>query len=540
MTLTTPWTRADTWCAVLLAAIAAAAVALSITAQPVGVFQDDGMYVVLARSIAEGDGYRFTNLPNAPHGIHYPPLYPLWLALLWKLGPSFPANVQLFKLGNALLLGLGAVGSFVAARRWLGFGTWSSALLALAGAVCAPLVWLSAMVLSEPAFLAALFPVLFLAERSAKEGSRRLVLVAAAAAGVLALLRSLGMFIVPALALALVLQRRWRDAVLALLVGGVVLLPWQLFTSLHADEVLPAFVGKYGSYFGWVMDGIREGGFAFVAAVLKVNARHSAEFLTGSFGLAATHWMVRTIVAVLLLGLLALGARDLWRRVPVTSGFLACYLAVVLLWPFPPHRFFWGIMPLLVFTAALGIRQLYMALPQQARPQRVVLVAVTATLLVLYARPNWIGKPRWDVADEEAVVADRSRAVSQWVSRHTRPDDIIATEDDVLIHLYTGRRAVPIATFTPNEHLQPQTTAYSSATLDTLLRTYPIRWVMPVSIMHINTALALTKQQPTILELRHALSVGAVFEHVRGSSAARIIDSHEATMLSRAQSRGSQ
>ena len=34
----------------------------------VGVFHDDAMYVILAKSLATGQGYRFLNLPGAPAG----------------------------------------------------------------------------------------------------------------------------------------------------------------------------------------------------------------------------------------------------------------------------------------------------------------------------------------------------------------------------------------------------------------------------------------------------------------------------------------
>ena len=32
------------------------------------------------------------NMPGAPHATHFPPGYPLLLAALWKLLPSFPDN----------------------------------------------------------------------------------------------------------------------------------------------------------------------------------------------------------------------------------------------------------------------------------------------------------------------------------------------------------------------------------------------------------------------------------------------------------------
>ena len=40
---------------------------------------------ILARALAEGDGYRFTQMPGAPRATHYPPGYPLFLAALWTI-----------------------------------------------------------------------------------------------------------------------------------------------------------------------------------------------------------------------------------------------------------------------------------------------------------------------------------------------------------------------------------------------------------------------------------------------------------------------
>ena len=74
----------------------------------VGVFYDDGIYVTAAKALAQGLGYHNIHLPGAPPIVHYPPLYPLWLSLLWRLWPQFPANVALFALGDAAFLGLAA------------------------------------------------------------------------------------------------------------------------------------------------------------------------------------------------------------------------------------------------------------------------------------------------------------------------------------------------------------------------------------------------------------------------------------------------
>ena len=51
-----------------------------------GSFQDDGIYVVTAKSLAEGRGYRLIHLPGEPAQTKYPILYPAMLAAVWTPG----------------------------------------------------------------------------------------------------------------------------------------------------------------------------------------------------------------------------------------------------------------------------------------------------------------------------------------------------------------------------------------------------------------------------------------------------------------------
>ena len=107
----------ERWMPLILAVLASLFVVLSIEPFPVGVFQDDGIYYVLGKSLATGQGYRYLHLPDAPNATHYPPLYPLLLAGFWKLAPTFPANVTVFKFVNAALTALVAIGAWRFARR---------------------------------------------------------------------------------------------------------------------------------------------------------------------------------------------------------------------------------------------------------------------------------------------------------------------------------------------------------------------------------------------------------------------------------------
>ena len=62
-----------------------------VDALPVGVVADDAFYVILARSLAMGQGYHALNLPGDP-AERFPPGYPALLALLSFVAPASPAT----------------------------------------------------------------------------------------------------------------------------------------------------------------------------------------------------------------------------------------------------------------------------------------------------------------------------------------------------------------------------------------------------------------------------------------------------------------
>jgi hypothetical protein len=126
---------------------------------PVGVVHDDAMYVILARALASGQGYRYLNLPGLPAATHFPPGYPALLAAVSWMAPAFPANVVVFKALNAVFLAAAAVLVVRFARERAIGSAWALGLGA-ASAVSIPLLVLGSMVLSEPLFLALLLALL--------------------------------------------------------------------------------------------------------------------------------------------------------------------------------------------------------------------------------------------------------------------------------------------------------------------------------------------------------------------------------------------
>src|SRR5437764_15281651 len=134
----------------LAAALAIAAGLVAVNNLPVGGFFDDAFYVILAKSLATGHGYRNLNLPGAPLATHYPPGYPLFLAALWRLWPTFPDNVVLFKGANAVLLGASTAGAIALARARFRLTTPVATAVVVLGTLSIPLLSFGTVLFSEP------------------------------------------------------------------------------------------------------------------------------------------------------------------------------------------------------------------------------------------------------------------------------------------------------------------------------------------------------------------------------------------------------
>jgi hypothetical protein len=524
---------------------------LAIGPWPVGVFQDDGIYAVLAKSLATGEGYRYLNMPGAPNATHYPPAYPLLLAVLWKAYPHFPQNVTLFKFANAVLLGGAAALFWTLARHRLGMGPRASALSVLCFSACAPVVLLTVMVLSEPMFLCALAAVLLACERAAATGRGRDAVVAGAAAAALAMVRTLGIVVVPATCLVLVARRQWRPAIVLGATAVAFSLPWQLWVSAHAAEVPPIYLGKYGSYLGWLVEAVRTDGLVFLRDVAWANLKSLVAQGWASTATDTLPAVVRNATSIALALFFGVGMGALARRAAVVALFLVFYLSIVVIWPFAPARFTWGVWPLVGIVYGLAVVTVWEWVSARGAPPNInmttgdgvafikplpasssdsdamrlarrslggaALVAL-ALLLVGYGGYNYLGVTRdwWGVV--QGSVANRARPLAEWVVANTDTNAVLATDDDVLIHLYTGRRAIPNGAFTPQEHLVAQTPAFATSSLRTILDTYRVDYVLASTQYGTFAVRGLVQAQPPRLRVVRALSSGAVFAPLAASA----------------------
>lgn len=496
---------------VLVCALALAAGLAVVEAYPVGVVHDDAMYVILARSLASGEGYRFLNLPGTPAATHFPPGYPALLALVSSIAPAFPANVLVFKALNALFLAAAAVLIARFARRRAAGDIWSLALGAVT-AVSIPLLVLGSMVLSEPFFLALLL-LLLPALESLIESRTSLWRVAGlgAAIGACTLVRSHGIALLPAAVVALLLRRRWRDAVVLAVAAVGCLLPWQLWSAAHSGRLPAPLLGNYDSYVGWWVRGLRVDGVGMIPATLAKTVPEALDMLAVLFSpLRGTMAHGATLAA---LGALAgVGGWSVRRRMPVTLLFLAVYLTIVLVWPFNPSRFVWGIWPLLLMLVIAGAHVAAARSGRFTQPVCVALLASFAWVVVGYGSYELRGaRGSWWSSIARANTRRIAPAV-QWTLANTAPNEVLAAEDEGAIYLYTGRASVPVFSFTTAQYLRDHSAAENAAEgLGPILSAYPVHTVVVGSRKTVDAADFLVNSPTPRLALRADFPGGVAY-----------------------------
>ena len=453
---------------VLLVALA------NITSHLIGVFFDDAIYALVGKAIAEGQGFVYPQLPGTPPAIHYPPAFPLLLAFVWKIAPPFPDSTMWFKVVNPIVLGVAAWGATRLAIRTLGWTPLAAAGVVLLGFVSVPTLVLTSVLLSEPLFLATLFPALLSASGLVERGGVKWAVLAGIATAVLVLTRTVGGVILPAVVLALLWDRRWREIAIYVPVAIALLMPWQMFVWKYAPGFPDPLRGSYGPYLEWVVGGYREGGSALVLGVISKNITDAWSFL-GIFFSPLVRF-ARPAAAVLVIvsaafGVIA-GLTD--RRARVLALTTGGYLVVVFAWPYQIERFLWGAWPLLVLIAGYGMWRAYQALRSSPRPAFAWgVVGVAAFLAIGHATYSGRGLVKGWAGSASKRMTDRMLpAVRYAIGEPRLRGKLIASDIAPVLALYTGERAISLDILQVTDHLAEKSIPERAAVISVLDRAF--------------------------------------------------------------------
>lgn len=417
-----------------------------------GIYHDDGLYYVTAKSLAEGGGHRIASLPEAPAQTKYPPVWPLVLSGVWRLNPEFPGNLPLAMLVCWLVL------PAMLAVVWLwyseiGLDRRMMVVLVVWLAVNPVVVFFALMPMSELLFTTLLMGAIVAAERATTRGRS---VAWAAAAGLLAALtvltRSSGLPLLGTVPLILFWHRRWRSA--AVFVGTMVPLIglWFVWKAGNPVETKDLTVMYYRNYLAYHLANTVLSDLPSIVLRNFVSLIEAiGEIVLYTCGVVNRNAIfLRVLAFVAMSGMVRLTLRT---RAWHLAAFSVAYLMILLQWHGPPDdRFLVTLAPFILAGFATELLHLWDQVRKVwktgARGQRVAAGAIVAVVLVagplLVVRGIGAGLSHYipSVLATQKSVLIASKATYEWIRNNTPPTARFIACDDPLLYLYTGRQAV--------------------------------------------------------------------------------------------------
>ena len=417
---------------------------------PAGVWHDDGVYMMIGKSLSQGDGLRYSGVVDAPPAAKFPPLYPAFLAVLWALTGGIGAVTFL-----AEILNLGMMAASGALLAWAlhvhGKVEQRAAIAAgLLAFVSADVLRIALIPLSEPLFIVILMACL----AAWGPATRRDLPRAGALAGLLVLLvlsRTAGAAVVVAFAIALLLRVGVRRALMTIAPSVVVMAAWGAWASRQAREIPDGLSDILGPYMGWLLGQMLGGPVAFISRLpghaLDVGERVAVLVLPGLGGT----WLWLAAIPLLAFGLV--GARRLHRDLPPVPWIVGTYLLLLLVWPYVDRRLVSPLHPLVVACVIAGAVEAW----QRLRPGHIRNAVIGLAIL-------WMGSytvlSAGRIARGWPVSAYRLRsdalATALESLENTAPSDAVVGAPELwpALHLHGGWTVVPSALFAPGASVE--------------------------------------------------------------------------------------
>jgi hypothetical protein len=429
-----------------------------------GAFHDDAIYLVSAKSLAEGHGYRILSLPGQPYQTKYPPLFPALLALIWKWNPSFPANLHW--AGFFMWLVLPAYLLLVRAllKQYQFRPAEQSVMCVIAGLnpVCA---LLSFSVMPELFFTSLLLLSLLLAERSGAWSGIAAALSYLTRAAALPLL-----FSVP---FSLAIRKQYRQALIFTSAMLPAVAGWQLWAWRHMGSSHDLVTMYYTNYLGFQIynvglvdlpNTIWHNLNAFLLAIGKLLL-----FDLGPFG--SVH-LERIVAVASIAGVIRLTRRTGQLQYPFAALAMS---SMLLVWHYQPdQRLIFAFYPLLLAGLWIEVRNLLNAVRSAwhkrglDRSVAVIGGGALAAFALLFAFTNCYGLFRLipELMGAYQFDLDQRRPAYDWISRRAPPLATVLAYDDPLLFLYTGRTSCQLP-------LLPKLLYYDDLATDRFIRTIP-------------------------------------------------------------------
>jgi hypothetical protein len=421
--------------------IAAFVFTLALIAKPVwdgrdqsqfGPGQDDGVYMVTAKSLAAGAGYRQANLPGDPYATKYPPLFPLFLSIAWGLEPDFPRTLVTASILQDCLLPV-YLALLLLVLRQLGLSWRRTFLIAAMMFVSFSFVFLAVTLYSELLFGCFLLAAIWAIERAALLDSARWALAGGLLTGLAYLTRNAALPMLAAVPIFFFLRKRLRLSPYYLAVALPIAAGWHVWGALHAAAIVKT------PYLDEYLRVIRATGLGphLLSQLATLSASIAEAFLPGIIeslhGIPLHHLVLAAAVS----GWVRIGRRQQW---PQFLIFTALYLVMITCWWFQGlGRLIVPVWPMLLVGIAEEASHFAGLVEQSVKRKAVPRWALIAVALYIVIRNDVVTWQKVEsVYAAERGQRARDRQAYAWIAEHAGDGSIVLAWKDTIAYLYTG------------------------------------------------------------------------------------------------------
>jgi len=413
-----------------------------------GYLHDDAILFGSARTLATEGDYRILSLPQTPYQTKYPPLYPAYMSLVWRLNPEFPENLKLATLLNWILL-IPWLGLSWALYRRHGFGEYEAVSMVAIMAINPNLVLFGTSVLTDVFYTCILLVVLGLMDYL----TPRMALLAGVLAGCAYLCRTAGVALLISGPLWY-LWNRSRRCAFAFVAGMIPFVTgWMLWIRFHRMPTTDPALLFYTDYLQFQFANV---GWDDLARVTRVNLR---ELFYGLGSLVFPRVVDSLLLKIAAAVVAFAGCVGIVRMAQIGKMrpyalFVLVSAGMLIVWHFPPNeRFVLPFYPLLLAGLFTEIQHLYRQLSPAFKSAEyatraaayllsstVAIMAGTAIFLQLSGTFRFLP----ELMEQERVRQSGRRAVYTWMASHLpRPAHVLSAEDTAL-YLYTGLQGITV------------------------------------------------------------------------------------------------
>ncbi len=401
----------------------------AIRAPGIGAYLDDGVYLVTAKALATGHGYRIISLPSELPQTKYPILFPLILSAVWRLDPHFPENALLLKLIPF---------TFTLLWLWLSYRLCkqeqmpdiASGMVILLTATLPWVIDLGSTLLSEALFATLCTGALMMIRRLEEGSTKRWELASAAILASLACLtRAAGICVILTGLFILVRRRAVGKALQYLSITLLVYGPWPLWVVLQHPAARDPYYSDT-NYRAWN-----------ILFNFTWSQKFSMLLINGALLLASPLQLLGFVSpwAVVAGGVMVIAALLTWQRVTAIHAFVILYVLLILFWAWPATRFAVVIFPVVLLLAWQAAR---FGCERFKVNSWIVCSAAFLMLGLLCARSVLSLMREKERSAISEISWRRTEDLLGWIRHNTPADAVLLGNLDPMFYLYTDRHAV--------------------------------------------------------------------------------------------------